>query len=556
MARVLRSPGEAGSTPVSPPPSPSLASEKEGAKPNRQGHRQAWLWWGLLLAVVGGILGSSLYVRQGGCLHGETDMYLVVHLSERSFWSKIICPHSADAKFYQCRQLSHVLENLDAHFVYWSYLAGGPHFFSLVTLALLLGITCLHWHFGVTRLRMDQVTLLLLVALFWTNPNIYLAGMCLRAAKIAAAFFVYAGMCVFLSRMLRVEGEGAVTIREQDGSRRTVLLYAALALAACFSDPQGVFMVLLLSGGALVWSALLKSREALLAALAGGGAAGVHTLFSLWLAPLLVRKWCGFEVTSAFHPSDPVGPHATALESLAEGAALFCDTLSFGLGDLPAWVFCPVLLGVLAATFRVRTETVTRWTSGHLKRPGVFIGMSGLVLVVANVLMCSLMVARHPPVAWEDIRRGGYYGLPTVVLWLMVFTVLLRLLQDRFQFRRGVVWALLAVLLAFNVESLPTHCRINALGHMQGFIEATPSLLSELRRLRREPAGKPSVPKFDEQKNSLLSDFSNMLRNPLIDINTHGSVDVDAYLKSSRYLNFLRSKQGLDFYQPGQLKTQ
>jgi len=505
---------------------------------------------------VGGILLSSIYVRHGGTLHAETDMYLVAHLSERPLLSKIICPHSADAKFYQCRQLSHVLENLDAHFVYWSYLAGCPHFFSLVTFACLLGITCLHWHFGVSRLRMDHVTLLLLVALFWTNPNIYLAGMCLRDAKIAAAFFVYAGMCVFLSRMLRVEGEGGVGIGEPDVPKRTVLLYASLALAACFSDPQGVFMVLLLSGGVLVWSAVLKSREALLASLAGGGAAGVHTVFSLWLAPLLVRKWSGFEMQSAFDPSDKASVHSTWLESLKAGASLSCDTMSFGLGNMPAWVFGPLLLGVLAATFTVRTETATRWTSGKLKHPGILIGMTVVTLVLANVGICSLMVARHPPVAWEDIRRGGYYGLPAVVLWLMVFTVLLRLLQDRFRLSRVVVWAVLAVLLAFNVESLPTHYRINTTGHMQGFIEATPSLLSELRRLRKEPAGKPTAAKFDTQKNCLLGDFSNMLRNPLNDISTHGSVDVEAYLKSSRYLNFLRSKKGLDFYQPGQLKTQ
>jgi len=363
---------------------------------------QAGLWWGLLIAVVGNILGSSLYVRHGGCLHGETDMYLVVHLSERSFLSKIICPHVADAKFYQCRQLSHVLENLDAHFVYWCYLAGCPHFFSVVTFVLLLSITGLHWRFGVTRLRMDPLTLLLLVALFWTNPNVYLAGMCLRAAKIAAAFFVYAGMCLFLSRMLRVAGEGGLQIGEPDTPKRTIFLYASLALAACFSDPQGVFLVLLLSGGALVWSAMLKSKEALLAALAGGAAAGLHTLFRLWLAHVLVRKWCGFESTSAFDQSDPANLHSSALEYLKQGASLSSDTMSFGFGNLQAWVFGPVLLGVLAATFMVRTDTATRWTRGKLKHLGILIGITMLTLFLANVGMCALMVARHPPVAWAD----------------------------------------------------------------------------------------------------------------------------------------------------------
>jgi hypothetical protein len=508
------------------------------------------------MAVVGGILWSSLYVRHGGALHGETDMYLVVHLSERSFLSKIMCPHHADAEFYQCRQLSHVLENVDAHFVYWGYLAGCPHFFSLITFAFLLGITGLHWHFGVHRLGMDRLTLLLLTALFWTNPNIYLAGMCLRDAKIAVAFFVYVGMWVFLSRMLNKTKEDRLRIGEPELPRRTAALYGSLALAACFSDPQGVVMVLLLSGGALVCWAVLKSKEALLASLAGGAACGVYTLFSRYLAPALVRKWSGFEATSALHQFGLASGHSTALEYVKEGASLWLDTISFGLGSMPAWVFCPAWLGVLAATFMLRPEMATSWRSGKLKRPGVFIGMAVLTLVLANVGLCSLMVAGHPPVAWADVRRGGYYGLPTVVLWFMVVTVLLRLLKDRFQPARGLVWAVLAVLLAFDLESLPTHCRINGMGHMQGFAEATPFLLRELKRLREQPAEKTTAAKFDIEKNNRLGDFSNMLRNPLIDINTRGSVDADAYLKSSRYLNFLRSKKGLDFYQPGQLKTQ
>jgi hypothetical protein len=508
------------------------------------------MWRGLLIAVVAGIIGSSLYVRHGGVLHGETDMYLVDHLSERSLLSKIICPHSIDAQDYMARPLSHLLENLDAHFVYWSYLAGCPHFFSIVTFALLLGVTCLHWRFGVNRLKIDKFTILLLVALFWTNPNIYFAGMCLRMGKIAAAFFVYAGMYVFLSRMIRVEAEGGAKIGEPDVPKRSPFVYFGLALAACFSDLQGVFMVLLLSGGAVVWSAVLKSKEALLASLAGGAACGVHTLFSLWLAPILVRKLSGFEVSNAFGHFDEAGPHLKALEALKEGASVTCDIMSFGFGDLPAWIFCAVVLGLLAAVFMLRTETATRRKSGRLKHPGILLGMTVLVLALANVVMYALMIARHPPLAWDDTRRGGYYPLPTVVFWFLVLTVLLRLLQDRFRFGRGAVWAVLVVLISFNVETLPDHFLVIGKGHLRGFIQATPSLLSELRRLRKEPAGQAPARKYDTQQSSKRYEVSTMLRNPMLDINMHAPIDVNAFLKSSRYVNFLRSKKGLDFYEP------
>jgi hypothetical protein len=507
----------------------------------------------LLIALVGGILCSSIYVRHGGNLHPETDMYLVAHLGDESFLSRIICPHRADSKFYQHRPLSHLLENLDAHFVYWSYLAGQPHFFSVVTFAFLLGITGLHWHLGLSRLHLDRLTLLLLVALFWTNPNIFLSGMCIRAGKIAVASFVYAGMCVFLSRMLTVDRAGSLKIAEPEASKGTVVLYVSLALAACFSDPQGVALVLLLSGVALVWSALLKSREALLASVAGGAACVLHFLYSVTLSPFLVRKWSGFEIISA---SDKVRLHTSPLVYLSKGASLFCDTISFGLGDLPVWIFCPALLALLAAVFRLRTATATHWAGGSLKHPGPLIGTTVLLLLSANVLMCSAMVAGHPPVAWDDVSRGGYYGLPTVLLWFMVFTVLFGLLLDRFPRSRHLVWVTLALLLAFNLESLPTHYRLNTSGHMQGFIEAAPSMLSELKRLSRQPVGKGTAGKYDTERNRHVASVSNVLRDPLNDLRTRGAVDVDAFLKSSRYLNFLRSKKGLDFYQPGQLQTQ
>lgn len=551
MAREPRLESSARNSDSWPPSqSPSPANAEHPTKANEAGNLKVWLWRGLLIAVVAGIIGSSLYVRHGGALHGETDMYLVAHLSERSFLSKIICPHSADAKFYEARPLSHLLENLDAHFVYWSYLAGYPHFFSVVTFGVLLGITCLHWHFGVHRLRLDKLTLLLLVALFWTNPNIYFAGMCLRTGKIAVAFFVYAGMCVFLSRMVRVEGADGAKIGEPDGPKNPLFLYFCLALAACFSDPQGVVMVLLLSGGAMVWSAVLKSKEALRASLAGGGACGVHTLFSLWLAPILVRKLSGFEVSNAFGHFDEAGSHSKALENLKEGASVTCDIVSFGFGDMPAWVFCAVVLGVLAAVFMLRTETATRRKSGRLKHPGILIGMTVVVLALANVAVYAVMIATHPPLAWDDILRGGYYPLPTVVFWFMALTVLLRLLQDRFRFSRGVVWSVLVVLLGFNAESLPDHFLVIGKGHLRGFIQATPSLLSELRRLGKEPAGKATARKYDTQKSSEHYEASTMLRNPMMDINMHAPIDVNAFLKSSRYLNFLRSKKGLDFYEP------
>ena len=503
-----------------------------------------------MLAVVGGILCSSVWLRGGGFIHPEPDMFLVDHLSDRPYLSRILCPQIIDARDYMARPLSHVLEDFDAHLVYWSYLAGWPHFYSGLTFALLLGITCLHWHLGVNHLKLDKLSLLLLLALFWVSPNIYLAGNYFRAAKIAVAFSIYGGLYVLLTRIVRASETESARVVEPARSWRPGVLYLLAALAACFSDTQGVFLVLLFGGlAALLWVGL-RSRELGLAGCAAGLACAIHTVYQFSLGPFLVRRFAGLDVANAYERLRGTGLRTQRWEHVKAGAHAASDTLSFCFGHLPWWVFGPVCFGLVIAAFLVRPEMERDSGKEKSKHAGLVIGLSVVLLLLGNVVMYVLMVARHPPLRTPELLRSGYYGLPTTVVWLMLVTVLVRLLQDRFRWRQWTVSAALAVLLAFNVESLPLHYRISKTGDYEGYIKATPYLLQALKTLRNEPDGDGTSKKFDALKSSQLEEIDNMIHNPMTDLNLRGSVEPNIFIRTSRYLNFLRSKKGLPCDQP------
>ena len=506
----------------------------------------------LLAAVLTILLSLSIYVRHGGLLHGETDMYLVDHLGDRPYFSKIICPHSLDAVDYMARPLSHVLEHIDAHFVYWSYLAGYPHFFSVTTFAFLTVITFMLWHFGSVRLKVDRLSLLLIVALFWTSPNFFFAGCCFRTAKVSAAFFLFVGMYALLGKMVRTDGDGITRLAEPQAAKGTTLLFFLAALAACLSDPQGVAMVLLLSGVTLVWALALRSRSTGTAAFAGFIACGVHSVFNFWLGPLLVRKLCGFETSHVYPKFQGVDPHSEMWKYLKQGASVCCDLLSFICGNMPKWMFCVLLAGMIVALFMLRPTIEPRRGGGGLKHPGILMGMTVVLLFLGNWAMYSAMIARHPPLAWEDVRRSGYYPLPLTVFLFMTFPVLFKLSRDRFRFSKAAVCLILAALLLFNIESLPDHYRAQRVGHLAGYILTTPYLLTELKKLRDEKPTQGPSREYDVHRSSQLAEVWNMLRNPLGDLKASGTVDVQAYLKSSRYLNFLKSKKRLEFLQPSE----
>lgn len=63
----------------------------------------------LTLIAFAAFLAINLSIQKGGfLLYGEADWFLIDHNnSDRSFLSKVICPHKHDAEHYMARELAH-----------------------------------------------------------------------------------------------------------------------------------------------------------------------------------------------------------------------------------------------------------------------------------------------------------------------------------------------------------------------------------------------------------------------------------------------------------------
>jgi hypothetical protein len=507
-------------------------------------------WWLILIATLTGILASTICVRHGGYLAGETDMYLVDHLSDRPFLSRIICPHINDATQYQARELSHFFEDIDAHLCYWCYLAGFPHFYSILTFSFFIFISCLHWQLGQIRLGLDKLTLLLLLLVFWTNPNFYLMGTLFRMAKQGAALFVYLNLFLLLWRMLKVDESGRLRFVVPEFSKIDGACFFLASLGACFSDRQGFALVVLLGVITMVWAILMRSRKLAICSCSWLGAAGIHTFYNMWLGPAVVHKFSGFTVSFEYQKLDMAEFKSNFWMHFKQAAIVVSDTTAFVLGDISSWFFIGFMSSLLISIFFLKPHIETQRLAKKLKHPGIFIGITALAGVLGILIMYTIMIDRHAPMIWENLKRGAYYALPLNVILLAAFTLLLKLFWDRYAFQQKIVWVVLGIVVVFNVESLPEHFRIFKEGHEEGNIEASPFCIAEMKKISALKQTAVISSKYDAAKSSELCQPENMIRNPNSDINLNGAVNGELFVNTSRYINFLKSKKGLDFYEP------
>src|SRR6266545_2049132 len=126
-----------------------------------------WLWTAAAVLVGLGFIAASVIYQKGAWLQYEADLFLVDHLGERTFLSKVISPHIHDAEMYQAREFSHVLEYLDAHFIYWCVTHKLPHFYSIMNYVLLFIISLGFWWNATKHLKLDPMIGLFLLGMFW-----------------------------------------------------------------------------------------------------------------------------------------------------------------------------------------------------------------------------------------------------------------------------------------------------------------------------------------------------------------------------------------------------
>ena len=501
-------------------------------------------WYVLLAVTVLGFIAASVITQKGGWLFGEADMFLVDHNSpDRTFLSKILSPHSHDAGQYQARELSHFFEFFDAKFIQWSSLRGSPHFFSIINYVFLAIISFAHFYYATKYLRLDPLVCILLIGLFWTTPCIFFSGIYIRVAKQGAALLLF-----FLAWHI-IRNTGFVSTARKFLNPQTPAFKAVLwvqtfllTLGMCWMDRQGYFIAacLIITLLAFWFGPRIPFSTLLISAVVAGLIA--HTIYGKYIGPDLIRKHTGFEVSFQYQKL----PWEKFFDSLGtflwQGTVLLLNNFRFYFANLTGGLtlFVWAAMCWVFNKYRLRTEP----KPGFELKPFFALLFVGWVLLL--IVMNALMVLRHEPLMWPDVRTF-YYWIPTTVLVLLGVTFALYATVRQFAIPTWIPRVALLAFLISNVTALPEHNRITRSGHMQGYIAAAPHLLKAMKDLANTPTAAVPVKKFDTLKLAKIEgDFNAILKNPLANPN----MTVQDFIFSSHYYNYLRSLKNLEFRQP------
>ena len=509
----------------------------------------SYIVWTLLVLLIGVIsIVANIKVQKGGWLYPEFDMFLVDHTTEtRSFLSKIVCPHSHDAGSYQARELSHFLEYFDANFIDYCVKQGHPHFYSLLNFVFVLAIGMGQWFLTTRYLKTDRWMALCLSGLFWTAPSIFLSGVAVRMAKQGASLVLFF-MVWFIVRKMIAEFKGEAP--EFKGKRAWVLGTQGFvfALILTFLDQQGVFMAGCCGVTLLFLRLFRKSPAPVVLGTAMIAAVLVHWFYGRYIGPVVIKKLTGFTVSFEYQKLPLKELFDKPFEFLWKGLTLTLDTFRWYLGNVTAvvafglWIIMTVVFARIQ--INIPAERAAMYTPKRL------LGIIFVGWVVLIIGMTMLMTLRHPPLVWADVRRFQYYWIPTTVLVMIVVAFFFHHLQHRFGIQRNALRVILLAFFLSNIFELPSHIEAMQKGFAGNLIYATPILLQKLKDLAASPpgpnAGSTTAKRYDYTASSYEESFERTLR---VRPNAQGQLDVQAFLNSSHYYNYLRSKRGYDFVQ-------
>lgn len=492
------------------------------------------LWTIVLLLMLAGFIVASVKAQKGGWLGGEADMFLVDHLNpDRSFISKILSPHSHDASQYQGRELSHFFEYFDAQFINWSVKRKMPHFLSIMSFLFLVILSVVHWRYVAKYLRLDPVVALMLIALFWTAPTVFYSGTYIRVAKQGASLLLLLLSWHVISRLAYPKPSSSPIT--------TALIWVQaflLSLAMCWMDRQGYFLlaVLIVTLLAFWLGPKVPYRWIFISAMIAGLLA--HTIYSRYIGPDLIRQHTGFAVSFQYQKLPWDKFFQSFFTFMWQGLVLMGNNFRYYFANLTGGLTLFVWAAMAWLFSRARPQGESQLKS--------FFGLLFLGWLAMLILMNALMVLRHEPLIWPDVRTH-YYWIPTTVIVMLGCTLAAHVLQQRFGWPPWLMRLILAACVVSNISALPEHDRIARTGHLQGYIGAAPHLLKALEELGNTPEVAQPKQKFDAHKLSRIEgDFTAILKNPLAE----RDLTVEKFVFSSHFYNYLRSRRDLEFRQP------
>jgi hypothetical protein len=431
-------------------------------------------WHAFLISSIIAI--CSIISHNGGIAHPEIQSYLPYYLSNRPLLYKIYDSKVLDMDMFQAREVSYLVDYIDCKFIELGVKLGHPHFLSITTYIFLLIIGMLIWHFSVHELKLPPIIGLALVSLYWTSPSIFFAGDYYRSSKSGTAI---ATALLFLLIYKYFQQ----TNSKQQHTKFLVIAIFLVSLLATLLDRQGFFMIGAAVLFILFWQVEFPGRQNFLPLVALGISLAFSMVYNVFLAPWLTYSLNHYQPNFSYQQIPWERFFRDPLSYIIEGTSLYIDTVRFALGNIPPEI---VVIGLIFLIIAVSNKYLReRKQNGRAEKSTG----TGIGLILTNVFLLialnSLMILRHPPLVWNDVRRV-YYWIPEIAMLFMAFALGLSALLNQTNIRSNLIMVLLFLAVIGNVYALPSHKSYLLNGHLKAYYESAPALLEGLKNITNE----------------------------------------------------------------------
>lgn len=484
----------------------------------------------IALIAFAAFLAVNLSLQQGGfLLYGEADWFLIDHNNpERSFLSKIICPHKHDAEHYMARELAHLVEHIDARFIHWCVMAGHPHFLSISNYICVL-LICIIGAKSLYRFTTSNWFILGALLVLLSSPPIITSGNYIRSGHMLATMLMVT-LAAYLSRKTLFDTP----------SWREALVVFGLSLLLVWSDRQGLVAAVAIAVIVAVtrrdcWKTVCIPIISAIAA---------HTLHYLYLGPKLIAAFTPFGYVKT--PANIIAVSgADAGKGFIEsfvgniltnglvGMKIANSNIGYLLGGVPLIFSLAVIATVAYRAYQLNKE------GRHLNEHAAFFitlfaiaGMNAIIYGAAKVLI------------WPDVAPIIYYNIiGTVAIWMTLLMVFLTFWWQHTPLRLS----LLFVITLSNLHLSFGYVGNFKSGHLGGFIAGSKVMREALRQTVNAPQGN-NIFKYDANASAHYTDWQWVMKNPL---EYGGRLSAVDFVESSQYLQFVRSEKGLPFGKGG-----
>jgi hypothetical protein len=240
----------------------------------------------------------------------------------------------------------------------------------------------------------------------------------------------------------------------------------------------------------VLYGAMSHRKIAFLAASAVAVTIAVYFLYYRQISPWITAECNHYRPDFSFQDLSFSVLFAEPIQYSRDATYLTLDTTRFLLGN-PSRLVAFAVLGLVTvflylqgtsrALFignscedKTNSPRQSAVASARLVAPFLFV-----IMLIMIVIMNALMILRHPPILWTDVRRM-YYWVPATVMILLAIAVILGGAQG---WRRVTLRLALCVALIGNILALPVHQQILAHGHLRQNIAQGPELLRQLGSL-------------------------------------------------------------------------